>query len=221
MGIQGGNLAPLLSRGRLGVIVVRKILVGQFWAVLGQLGPAFLESLHRAPRLRYARKLTHGDEEEARELVQEATLDVHETIQRKGFAGGSLKAYLFGTIRNRHHVARRRANAAMSIDAHPGQGHEGEDALAAEHPALQLLERRRTIDEADAQHTEALGKVAAAALASHFPLADRVLFRLSAEGYSTRQIQAMTTRNHRTVAYTLNRMRTALQALLRPLIGQL
>ena len=171
--------------------------------------------------LRYARKLTQGDEEEARELVQEATLAVHETIQRKGFAGGSLKAYLFGTIGNLHKAARRRAHAGMSIDAHPGHAHEGEDAPAAEHPALQQLERQRAIEEADAQHTAALGEAAAAALASHFPLADRVLFRLSAEGYSTRQIQAMTTRNHRTVAYTLNRMRTALQALLRPLIGQL
>jgi len=61
---------------------------------------------------------------------------------------------------------------------------------------------------------------AAVALVSSYPLADRVLFRLSAEGYSMRAIDEMTRRPDRTVVRVLNRMREQLQLMLRPLLGE-
>lgn len=67
----------------------------------------------------------------------------------------------------------------------------------------------------------ALNKAAMVALASSFPLADRVLFRLSAEGYSTCAIDEITGQPDRTVAGILRRMRTRLQEMLRPLLTEI
>jgi RNA polymerase sigma factor (sigma-70 family) len=179
----------------------------------------------RPELIRYARKLTNGDEQQAHELVQESTLAVHEHVQRRGFSEGpqQLKAYLFVVMRNQHAQALRTAGRYVSLSGEPNAGGPAAEREkgGAEHPALQRHQQQQAEEEADATAVGVLGAAAALALASSFPLADRVLFRLSAEGYSSRQLEAMTGRPNRTIAWTLDRMRTQLQQMLRPLLGEL
>jgi RNA polymerase sigma factor (sigma-70 family) len=171
----------------------------------------------RPQLLRYASKLTNGNEEQAFDLVQEASLKLHDIVQGKGLPGGPIKATLFVIMRNLWRVDIRQAARCASVNSSLSQEGPGEEL---EHPALQQYQRQRLQDDAAAEQTAVLGEAATVALASSFPLADRVLFRLSAEGYSCRDIDEMTGRAKSSVARTLDRMRTQLQQMLRPLLGE-
>lgn len=166
----------------------------------------------RPALLQYARKLTNGNDEEAQELVQEATLRLHEGTQRNGMPAGPLKPRLLAIIRNVHIDEQRRGVRIQSLSV---ASEDGEDW---EHPGATAYGLQQQHDAEAAQKVRSLGQLAAQEMADQFPLVDRILFRLSAEGFPTRTIAEMTGNSQSTIARRVNAIRWHLHAFLLPLM---
>lgn len=164
-------------------------------------------------RLRaYAGKLAGDD---ADELLQQGLLDAHDAVQARGTTSpASQYPYLVMTIMKRRFVdGQRRAGRVVDLMLTDEKG------LVNEHAGAVAVGRRQLREAHEAERAQQLGHLAAAELAGAFPMADRVCFRLSAEGYSSRKIAELTGRNYMMVHRRVNQIQKHLQQFLTPLLA--
>jgi RNA polymerase sigma factor (sigma-70 family) len=147
--------------------------------------------LVRTQLLAYATKLTECPEA-GMDLYQQALLDTHEAVQLRGILIRDVRFYLFGVMRNSHIDEQRRRAGLAPLPEH---AHELPDEPLQTDPTAHL-----------ASQVEAY-------VQESFEPADRVLLRLNADNYSTRQIQQMTGQPARTVLWRLTRMKEQIRAV--------
>ncbi|TGE24770.1 RNA polymerase sigma factor [Hymenobacter aquaticus] len=167
----------------------------------------------RPELLKYARKLTFGDDDAAKELVQEATLRLHESVQRNGRSAAPVKLLLFRIMRNSHVDAGRVRGRANNIYVRTRNGDE-----LTEHAGLLHMSHQEVQHSEDAELVTLLAERANLELTARFSLTERIAFRLTAENFSTREVGEMMGRPHSTVHFYIKQIRKHLQLFLRPLL---
>jgi DNA-directed RNA polymerase specialized sigma24 family protein len=155
------------------------------------------EAATRTQLLRYALKLC-GDPDTANDYYQQALLDGHDAIQHRGFAGSrdvDYKFYLMGAIKSKHAAEVRRKSRLAPL-------------------TQRLMEGPEQVPRHHAHHRqEHLAAQVAREIEEH---PDRVLFRLSVDGYSSRQIETLTGRPWRTVARRVAQLKEQLRQTFAP-----
>jgi DNA-directed RNA polymerase specialized sigma24 family protein len=145
----------------------------------------------RSQLLAYARKV--AGEVEGEDLLQQAMLDAHDAVQARGISGNLESDYRFfmlTIIKRRWVDEQRRAGRLAPL---PDSVEEWAGEVEAD-PRAHLAEQ--------------VAKFVAEEAAPE----DRLALRLSAEGYSTREIEKLTGRPNRTVARGIERLKLFVKA---------
>ena len=146
------------------------------------------QSTTRAHLLAYARKLAGS---EADELLQQALLDAHDAVQARGTSceAPDYRFFVMTIMKRRLVDEQRRRGKFVALP---------DEAADWQHPV-------------PADERAHLGQQVAAYVSETAEPQDRLALRLSADGYSTRQIEQLTGRPNRTVARALASLKEAVR----------
>jgi len=126
---------------------------------------------HRAPLMRFAVSLM-GNDEAGRDLFSHVVLLAHDTIQSKGFTGDDFHLYMFRILKNE--AAKLRPSSKKHVEL-------------SEKMMRELMDEESPVDMR-AHFAEQVAKE----LESQYAPAEVALMKLHAEGYSYRDIAAIT-----------------------------
>lgn len=174
---------------------------------------------HHDKLLALAVKLA-GGQDEGKDLFHEVMLNCHDAIQRKGYDGDRYEFYLLATLRNQLRRNKRHTRtvpvdfqemflpmADVSTDEdeswsnHKANWKRNLEAHLTEHAGFDIDARAHLLAQLAAEVKETLS------------FDDRILLRLHADGYTYREIAAMTGAGHYTrIQRRVAKMKDALQA---------
>lgn len=167
---------------------------------------------HRARLLAVATKLT-GSAEAGMDLFQQACLDCHDAIQRRGFQGDRYEFYLLTSLKNLHYKLAKEARRTRATDFQESQDYQSDYTGALYDPDQHAGPGVPTaLPDSPHSERESLAEQVAAEAQARFSFPERVVLRLHADGYSCQEITELTGYADRyRVRHLLDRLKESLR----------